>query len=92
MDHDVHEHARVEGYPLHQVDSQEDPFCHINLPSRCMEIAPYLNSPCDLPTLWHEDVSLQNIVGFRRPQTSNCFVAFLAKRLHQSTLYSILRA
>ena len=50
--------------PLRQVDSQENPACHIDLLNRCLKAAPYLNPtpPSALPTLWHPDLSLQNII------------------------------
>lgn len=55
---------RSEDDPLRQVDSQEDPACHIDLLSRCLKIVPQLEPPrhCALPTLWHGDLSLQNIM------------------------------
>ena len=50
--------------PLRQVDSQEDPACHIDLLNRCIKVAPHLEPAghCALPLLWHEDLSLQNIM------------------------------
>src|SRR5271169_3789799 len=55
---------RSEDDPLRQVDSQEEPACHIDLLNRCIKVAPHLEPPPHfaLPTLWHEDLSLQNIM------------------------------
>lgn len=60
----THATPRSEDDPLRQVDSQEEPKRHIDLLNRCIEVAPYLEPPrqCSSPTLWHEDVSLQNIM------------------------------
>jgi Phosphotransferase enzyme family len=59
-----HAIPRSEDDPLRQEDSQEEPECHIDLLNRCIKVAPYLEPPrhCASPTLWHEDLSLQNIM------------------------------
>jgi Phosphotransferase enzyme family len=55
---------RAEDDPLRQMDSQEDPACHIDLLQRCITLAPHLEPPpsSSAPVLWHHDLSLRNIL------------------------------
>jgi hypothetical protein len=55
---------RPENDPLRQVDSQEDPQCHIDLLERCIQVFSRLNPPshCTTATLWNDDVNLENIM------------------------------
>jgi aminoglycoside phosphotransferase (APT) family kinase protein len=59
-----HAISKSEDDPLRQVDSQEDPHCHIALLNRCIDVAPLLTPPYPwtVGTIWHHDLSFQNIM------------------------------
>jgi hypothetical protein len=50
--------------PLRQVESQENPQCHIDLLERCIKLIPRLHPPAQstAAVFWNNDVSLQNIM------------------------------
>jgi hypothetical protein len=55
---------RADNDPLRQVDSQEDPLCHIQQLKRCIAVAPHMTPPQPMcvGTLGHEDLNFRNIL------------------------------